>query len=322
MSKSGKFAIGVDLGGTNIKLGIVSAEGKIVKRTSVETLAKSGPENVISQIKKGIKELLHKNQLEIKGIGIGSPGIVTVKKGIVENPPNFPGWGKINLGKIIEKEFRLKVHVENDANAAAVGEMIFGAGKKLSSFIMVTLGTGVGGGIIINRKLIRGEFGAAGEIGHITIDYKGDQCKCGAFGCIETYAGSNYLVKRVEKELADYPDSKVPELINNDMELLTPKVIHEALSAGDKFAVHVVNELGTYIGAALASVSNLLDIGIYIIGGGVAGFGSSLINAIQDSLTSRVLTSIRPRVKVLPAKLKNNAGIQGASALVFYKSEK
>src|SRR5690606_38893482 len=110
------------------------------------------------------------------GIGIGSPGVVSTKKGIVENPPNLPGWGKINLGRIIEKEFKMNVFVENDANAAAIGEMIFGTGKNYKSFVMVTLGTGVGGGIIIDKKLYRGEFGAAGEIGHMTINYNGERC--------------------------------------------------------------------------------------------------------------------------------------------------
>src|SRR5690606_37285652 len=163
MGKSKKYAVGVDLGGTSIKLAIVSAEGKIVKKSSIETLAAEGPEAVVSQIKRGIHQILNNNKLEIKGIGIGSPGVVSTKKGIVENPPNLPGWGKINLGRIIEKEFKMNVFVENDANAAAIGEMIFGTGKNYKSFVMVTLGTGVGGGIIIDKKLYRGESGAAGE---------------------------------------------------------------------------------------------------------------------------------------------------------------
>ncbi|MHB9013952.1 MAG: ROK family protein, partial [Ignavibacteriaceae bacterium] len=189
MSKQEKYAIGVDLGGTNVKVGIVSQNGKIIKKVSVETKAQGGPKKVIQQIKKGIDEVLNKNELRIHGIGIGSPGTVSTKKGTVEDPPNLPGWGKVNLGKIIQKEFKINVKVENDANAAAIGEMIYGAGKSYESFVMVTLGTGVGGGIIYNRKLFRGEFGAAGEIGHISIDINGPQCKCGSFGCVETYLG-------------------------------------------------------------------------------------------------------------------------------------
>jgi glucokinase len=320
MNKKEKFAVGVDLGGTNIKLGIVSQSGKIVKKTSVETKAEGGYEVVISQMKKGIEEILSKNKKEITGIGIGAAGVVTVKKGIVENPPNIPGWGKVKLGEIIEKEFKIDVHVENDANAAAIGEMIFGNGKQLHSFIMVTLGTGVGGGIIMNRKLFRGEFGAAGEVGHITIEYNGPKCNCGSFGCVEAFIGNSYLINMVKKSLPEHPNSLIWKIIKDELEQLTPLVIQEAMEQGDGYALSIVNDMGLHLGSALASVSNLLDISTFIIGGGVAGFGEPLFNAAGKAIKARVLTPLRKRVKVLPAKLKNNAGIKGASALVFYKS--
>ncbi|MHB8852167.1 MAG: ROK family protein [Ignavibacteriaceae bacterium] len=319
MSKQEKYAIGVDLGGTNVKVGIVSQNGKIIKKVSVETKAQGGPEKVIQQIKKSIDEVLNKNELRIHGIGIGSPGTVSTKKGTVEDPPNLPGWGKVNLGKIIQKEFKIDVKVENDANAAAIGEMIFGAGKSYESFVMVTLGTGVGGGIIYNRKLFRGEFGAAGEIGHISIDINGPQCKCGSFGCVETYLGNSYIVKRVQTELENNQSSKIWQLINNDLNLLTPIIIQTALEQGDEYAKGVVQSLGKYLGTALASVGNCLDNGTFIIGGGVGGFGTPLFNSVKETISARVLKPLRKRIKVLPAKLKNDAGIKGASALAFYK---
>ncbi|MHB1688099.1 MAG: ROK family protein [Ignavibacteriaceae bacterium] len=319
MPKQEKYAVGVDLGGTNVKVGIVSHDGKIIKKTSIETKAEGGPEKVIQQIKKGINEVLSKNKLHIQGIGIGSPGTVSTKKGTVENPPNLPGWEKVNLGKIIQKEFKIDVKVENDANAAAIGEMIFGAGKKFDSFVMVTLGTGVGGGIIYNRKLFRGEFGAAGEIGHISIDINGPLCKCGSYGCVETYLGNNYLVKRIQTELENNRSSKIWELVNNDLNLLTPIVIQTALEQGDQYAKSVVFNLGKYLGTALASVGNCLDNGTFIIGGGVGGFGTPLFDSVKETILARVLKPLRKRIKVLPAKLKNDAGIKGASALAFYK---
>ncbi len=319
MSKQEKYAIGVDLGGTNVKVGIVSQNGKIIKKVSVETKAQGGPEKVIQQIKKGIDEVLNKNELRIHGIGIGSPGTVSTKKGTVEDPPNLPGWEKVNLGKIIQKEFKIDVKVENDANAAAIGEMIFGAGKSYESFVMVTLGTGVGGGIIYNRKLFRGEFGAAGEIGHISIDINGPQCKCGSFGCVETYLGNSYIVKRVQTELENNQSSKIWQLINNDLNLLTPIIIQTALEQGDEYAKGVVQSLGKYLGTALASVGNCLDNGTFIIGGGVGGFGAPLFNSVKETISARVLKPLRKRIKVLPAKLKNDGGIKGASALAFYK---
>lgn len=185
---------------------------------------------------------------------------------------------------------------------------------------MVTLGTGVGGGIIIDNKIYRGEFGAAGEIGHVSIDHNGPKCNCGSIGCIEAYVGNHYLVNRISKELPDHPSSKIWELIDNDLERLSPRIIDIASEAGDPYAQSIVKQMGFYIGCALASVSNLLDISTFIIGGGVSGFGKPLFNEIKETASSRVLKPLRNRVEVHPAKLKNDAGIKGASALVFYKS--
>lgn len=320
MPKQEKYAVGVDLGGTNIKIGIVSQKGKLLDKISLSSKAEGGPDKVVKQIKIGIEEILSKNKKKIRGIGIGSPGVVSVKKGTVENPPNFPGWTKINLGSTISKEFDIDCHVENDANAAAIGEMIFGAGKRHNSFVMITLGTGVGGGIILNRKLYRGEIGAAGEVGHITINYQGPRCNCGSFGCIESYVGNNYLTSQVKRDLATSSNSKIIKLVKNNLNLVSPIIIQRAAEEGDEFAKSVINNMGEQIGSALASVSNLLDVSTFIIGGGVSGFGKPLFIAINKSLVERVITSLRNRVKVLPAKLKNEAGIKGASALVFYKS--
>jgi glucokinase len=320
MSKSIQYAIGVDLGGTFIKFGLVNSEGKIVKKTFLDSKAAEGPDKVIKQIKKGIKDLIEKSNYKINGIGIGAPGVISTKKGTVENPPNLPGWGKIHLGKIISKECKLETFVENDANAAAIGEMIFGAGKKLNSFIMVTLGTGVGGGIIFEKKLFRGETGAAGEIGHLSIDYKGDNCNCGSVGCIEAYLGNNYLINRVVKEYDSNKSSLVFSLIGNNFELLTPKVIADAALQGDQFAIHIIEKLGNQLGYALASVANLMDITSVIIGGGVSGFGEKLFNSVETAMRDRVLKSLQTRIKVLPAKLSNDAGIKGASSLVFYRN--
>lgn len=320
MAKVEKYAIGVDLGGTSIKLGLVSERGECFNKLSLPSKADGGPEKVVKQIKVGIKQVLSKNKKKILGIGVGAPGVVKIKKGTVENPPNFPGWTKVNLGSIISKEFDLACYVENDANAAAIGEMIFGAGKKFDSFVMITLGTGVGGGIILNKKLYRGEIGAAGEVGHITINYNGPRCNCGSFGCIEAYVGNNYLISKIKTDLAMHPNAKILNLVKNDLSMLSPIIIQKAAEGGDTFAQNVISEMGLQIGSALASVSNLLDVSTFIIGGGVSGFGKPLLSAINKSLMDRVITSLRNRVKVLPAKLKNEAGIKGASALVFYKS--
>ena len=318
MSKSNKYAIGVDLGGTNIKIGIVSDRGKLIKSTSIKTESEGGPKKVIANIIKGIKVILVNNKIKIQGIGIGCPGVVATKKGIVENAPNLPGWKNIKLGSIIKKEFGYDVYLENDA--AAIGELIFGAGKKYSSFVMVTLGTGVGGGIVFKKKIFRGEFGAAGEIGHVSIDVNGPRCNCGSTGCIEAYLGNHYLKEIVKDELPRYPESKIWKLIDGDLSKVTPRLIQNALELDDDYSKLFVMRMGEQLGAALTSIANILDISTFIIGGGVAGFGKPLLDSTKTTLESRVLLPIKPRVVVIPSKLKNEAGIKGASSLVFYKN--
>ncbi|MDY0080221.1 MAG: ROK family protein [Ignavibacteriaceae bacterium] len=314
-----KYAIGVDFGGTSIKFGIVSQAGKIVRKMALETKADEGPKAVIKQILKGIRELSKDEKYKISGIGVGSPGIISIKKGTVENPPNIRGWGKVHLGRIIEKETGIKTFVENDANTAALGELIFGTGKLFNSFVMVTLGTGVGGGLIFDRKLYRGETGGAGEIGHVTINMNGKRCNCGSYGCIEAYTGINYLIDDVRELLGSRKESKIYEILENDLDLLTPKIISMAAESEDEFAISVINEVGNNLGCALATVCNILDVTTIIIGGGVAGFGKRLFEAIEKTARERVLKSLAPRVRVMPAKLNNDAGINVSSALVFYK---
>jgi glucokinase len=320
MAKTKNYVVGVDLGGTSIKVGVVTKDGKLVDKGFVDTLAHKGPKTVVSQIIKGINLVIGDYKKEIAGIGIGAPGVVSMEKGTVENPPNLPGWKNVALAKLVQDEFKIKTLVENDANAAAVGELIFGAGKNLDDFIMVTLGTGVGGGIIINRKLYRGQKGAAGEIGHMTIDYNGPKCNCGSYGCLETYIGNNHLVSAVSKKLENNPDSKIYELLDNNLNNLTPKVISDAAQMNDQFAKSVIIEAGKHMGYGMASLVNIFDISNIIIGGGVAGFGKLLFDSIKDTIKERALKPISSRVKIYPAKLKNEAGIKGASSLVYYKA--
>lgn len=316
--KKEKYALGVDIGGTNIKIGVVSDSGKIVFKTMLPTNRKGGPDEVISQLKKGIKSILAEKKYKIKGIGIGAAGSVTSKKGTVSNPPNVPGWKVVNIVKIIKDEFNISVFIDNDANSAAIGEMLFGAGKKNNSFALITLGTGVGGGLIIDRKIFQGSTGAAGEIGHISIDHNGRKCNCGSYGCVEAYVGNHYLMKIVKEELVEHKNSKILKLINNDTKLLTPIIINKAAKSGDKYAKQIVERVGYYVGCALSSVANLLDIDTFIIGGGVSAFGKPLTDSIKKSLRNNVLKVLKSRIKVSQAKLKNDAGMIGAASLVFY----
>ncbi|MGE5410550.1 MAG: ROK family protein, partial [Clostridiales bacterium] len=169
-------------------------------------------------------------------------------------------------------------------------------------------------------KLYRGQKGAAGEIGHMTIDYNGPKCNCGSYGCLETYIGNNYLVSAVSKKLENNRDSKIYELLDNNLNNLTPKVISDAAQMNDQFAKSVIIDAGKHMGYGMASLVNIFDISNIIIGGGVAGFGKLLFDSIKDTIKERALKPISSRVKIYPAKLKNEAGIKGASSLVYYKA--
>ncbi len=311
------YIIGIDLGGTYIKAGSVSKEGKLLKEVSLPSQGEIDPQAVVSQIAKAVDKLrsAHASD-ELLGVGIGSPGIVDLDGGTVKYPPNLANWKVFRLGEEVSKKIGVRAEVENDANAAAVGEQKFGAGKGLDNFIMITLGTGVGGGFIVDGKVFRGETGGAGELGHTTINMDGPKCGCGNRGCVEAYVGQRHLSRRVAEQLKGHPESLINRLIDGDPEKLEPKVMSEAANHGDKFALAVWKEAGTYVGTAVASAFNLFDIGTLIIGGGVAKAGRPLFDSIEATIKERVLSSLKPRVKVMKAQLENSAGVLGAAALI------
>lgn len=312
------YAIGVDLGGTTVKAGLVTSAGKIVAQTKVPTLGEQGANVVIQQIRKSIQEvLIHTKGKNLCGIGIGSPGIVDDKRGIVKDPPNIRNWHIVTLGEKIQKAFNLPVKVENDANVAAIAEAKFGAGKHHSNFLFVIWGTGVGGGIILDGKIFRGAFGGAGEVGHVSIDFNGARCNCGAKGCVEAYVGQRHLSQRTIERLKNQPSSKILSFIGGDISKLEPKYISQAALSGDKLAREIFTEAGTLMGVALGGVMNVVDLRVIIIGGGLSASGKFVFDAVKKSVQAHVLKPLQKDIKVLPAKLGNSAGILGAAGLVL-----
>ncbi len=313
-----QYAIGVDLGGTTIKTGLVSSDGKIIVQSKYPTLGDHGPKAVIGQIQRSIEEVFPSAKgKKLRGIGIGSPGIVDEEGGIVKDPPNFAEWHNVPLGNAVKKIFKQHVRVENDANVAAIAEAKFGAGKRHPNFLFVIWGTGVGGGIILDGKIYRGPFGGAGEIGHVCIDYKGLQCNCGAAGCVEAYVGQRYLSQRTVERLKSHPESLILALVNGDVSKVEPKLISDAALKGDTLAREIFMEAGTLLGVALGSVLNTVDLRVIIIGGGISAAGDFVFTAIKKSVQSHVMKPMRQDITVLPAKLGNSAGILGAAGLVL-----
>ena len=311
------IAVGVDIGGNTIKTGLVSETGSIIYQNKFDTNADRSEQEVIGQIETSIRDAIdHAEQNKLVGIGIGTPGMVD-DDGVVKAPPNFVDFDNVRLRAVLEKRFQQTVKVENDANAAAIAESKFGAGKKFPNFLFVIWGTGVGGGIILNNKIFRGPTGGAGEIGHITVDYNGPQCNCGSNGCVESYVGQRYLSQRTVERLNKHPESKILQLVDGNLEKVEPVYIAQAAKAGDKFAKEVLVEAGTILGIALGAVMNTMDLRVSIIGGGISAAGDFVMDAIKQSVQYRVLKPLRPDIQVLPAKLGNDAGILGAAGLVL-----
>ncbi|MFN4228012.1 MAG: ROK family protein [Candidatus Ratteibacteria bacterium] len=311
-----KKAVGIDLGGTYIKAGLVDETGKILKKQQFPTLAeKNDREIVLTQIEKSIEFAF---EPDIEGIGIGTPGVVD-DQGIVYEAPNLPEWDNINLKKIFEEKFKKKVVVENDVNTIAWGEYLFGAGKGSKTMICITLGTGLGGGIVKDGKLLRGGKYSAVEIGHITIDYRGPKCKCGNIGCIERFVGRDYIVERALKGIKNGEKTKIYELVNGDLSKITPKTISDAYNLGDEFAESIWIDVGVCLGAMFASLVNLLNPDLIVIGGGIAQAGKILFDTIEKTIKERAMKILSKNLRVVPAGLGVDAGIVAAASLIFQK---
>ena len=313
-----QLAIGVDLGATTVKTGIVSRDGKLLYQSKLPSHGEQGPDAVVRQIQASVADALkHTDGQQVAGIGIGSPGVVN-DRGIVQAPPNFTRWDSVPLRDEIQKLFNgLPIQVENDANAAGIAEARFGAGRDLPNFLFVIWGTGVGGGIILNGKIYRGPTGGAGEIGHISINYDGPACNCGSRGCVEAYVGQRYLSKRTEEKLKSHPQSKILKLVGGDVSKIEPYFIAQAAHEGDSLAQEILVEAGKLLGVALGGVMNTFDLRVSIIGGGISAAGNFVMSAIQESVEAHVLKPLKPDIRVLPAQLGNDAGILGAAGLVL-----
>jgi glucokinase len=324
-----KWAIGVDLGGTYTKLALVDNSGRIRRKGKLPTAAYKTKEALLRAIVDGISAILKDNRLSLKdlaGVGIGVPGLVAFERGFVYNLTNIPGWKNVRLKKILEAMLsvsgrKIPVLVDNDVNLMALGESRFGAGRGAKNLVCVTLGTGVGGGIIINGDLYRGTSSAAGEIGHMPLKEEGLKCNCGSFGCLERYVGNKYIVDEIKDKIRSGRPTKIRELVKGGLSLITPETISKAAKNKDALAIECWRRAGKRIGVALSGVINLLNPEKIIIGGGMAEAGEALFSAIRDTVNERALPVSRGAVKIVKAKLGNDAGMTGAAALFFGKGQ-
>jgi glucokinase len=324
MKDGKKFYIGIDLGGTNVVAVIIDDKGKISGHKQFPTCGPKGPDFVIKNIADKITELINETKIplsNIKNIGIGSPGPLDSKKGTIMGAVNLPGWKYVELKKQIEKYLNIKTGIENDANCAVYGEKWIGAAKNAKDVVGFTLGTGVGGGIIIDGKLIRGANYNAAEIGHTSLNPDGRLCKCGAHGCLEQYASATAIANFAKERIKSGGKSIITEIVKGDINKITSKTVYEALISRDKLAKEVWDEFIKYLGAGIANVMQTLNPEIVVIAGGVINAGKYLFDPLINAVKKQTFPQIFEIVKIVPARLGELAGAIGAAGIVINESD-
>ena len=310
-----RTVIGVDLGGTNLRTAIVGPDGEILDKLKEATRAGDGWTKVVARLIDNIKRQLEigaQRGAKVFAVGVGAPGVILVDKGIVVKSPNFPDWNNLPLKAELEKALNIPVFIENDANAAALGEKWRGAGRNIRSMIHITLGTGVGGGIILDNKIWHGADGMAGEIGHMTLIPDGRPCTCGNTGCLEMYASARGIVQSFREEL-ERQKLPAPETLKN----VTSEKVYQAAREGDAVARRVMKDMGRMLGIGIASLINIFNPERVVIGGGVKDAWPLFIGATHEEIMRRAFQVPAERTEIVPSSLGDDAGMIGAAAVAL-----
>jgi len=314
-----EYFIGLDLGGTDLKGGMIDREGNIIYKTKFPTRAELPPNEIVENMIHNIQDLISNSGISktaIKGIGFGAPGLIDPVHGLLKTVCNIPSLDGVYLSPQIEKALNIPTFLDNDVNGMILGEYYYGAAKGYEHVIALTLGTGVGGGIILNGSIFRGASYTAGEIGHMSIDPSGILCPCGNYGCLERYVGRDAVVNRIKSY---YEKKKFASSINRYLEdgEITPKSVYEAAVDGDECARSVLEETGRFLGIGLANLVNIFNPQLIVIGGGLANAGEFIFQAAELEMKKRAYWVPAEEVKIVPAALKNNAGIVGTASIAI-----
>lgn len=310
------FVIGIDMGGTNTAFGIVDARGTVIASSSIKTGKHSKIEDYINELYEELHRLIVANDAEgkINGIGIGAPN-ANYFTGVIEDGVNLPWPTPIPLADLISEKFGIPCLITNDANAAAIGEMTYGAARGLKDFIMITLGTGVGSGIVVNGQMVYGHDGFAGELGHVIMKRNnGRMCGCGRTGCLEAYCSATGVARTAREFLEIREDDSL--LREYDIEAITSKDVYDCAIKGDKLAIDIFNYTGTILGEALADFVTFSSPEAFVIFGGLTKSGDYIMKPIRESFDKNVMKVFKGKVKILISELKeSDAAVLGASAL-------
>ena len=310
-----KLAIGIDIGGTNTSFGLVNRRGELIAHGKIKTNTESTVSGFIESLKTAIAPLIEQaGRQEITGVGVGAPN-ANFYTGEIANAANLPWKGTIPLSRLLTEALGFRTVVTNDANAAAIGEMTYGAAIGMKDFVMVTLGTGVGSGFVANGSLIYGHDGFAGELGHIIAVRNGRTCGCGRKGCLETYASATGIVRSARQWLTERTDDT---LLRQQGDAVTAHAIHEAAAAGDAFALELFEYTGEILGQTLADMAAITSPQAFIFFGGLAKAGRFILEPTQRHMEANLLPIYRNKISFLPSALADaDAAILGASALVW-----
>ncbi|ADL11855.1 ROK family protein [Acetohalobium arabaticum] len=310
------YVIGVDLGGTKILTVLANLQGEIIAKKRSATKSEQGAEKVIDRILTTIDQVLADSDLtidEIEAIGVGAPGPLSVKEGIIHHAPNL-GWKDLNLKQLLESELNIPVFIENDANTAALGSKWFGAGKDKQNMIYLTVSTGIGSGIIIDNKLYHGISDSAGEVGHMVLDPESDvRCRCGDYGCWEALASGTALGRLGQKAVSSSSYSLMEELVDST-DQIDGAVVTEAAAQGDKTAKKILNQVTNYLGIGIANLLNILNPELIVVGGGVSQAGDIVLEPVREIALKRAMETPAKEVEIVRTQLGDNIGAIGAVA--------
>jgi glucokinase len=305
--------LGIDMGGTQIKVAIVTSKGVIEEETVMPTDIHEKPFKILNSVVYLASKL--RNYPKIKSIGVGIAGDIDSKKGIVRFSPNLPKWKNVQLRKILEKLTNKKTFVDNDANTASLGAFWLDAKGKSENLICITLGTGVGGGLIFNKKLYVGASGTAGEVGHITVDPYGRNCNCGNRGCIETFVGAKYLSEYASKYLKKNKSQILDKLIGKKYALITPHLLSKAALLGDKSAKEIWDRVGEKLGIFLSIIINFANPDTVVLCGGLSHAARYFLPQAKSEMKSRTFKSAQKTCKIMVSKYTHKLGVVGAAML-------
>jgi glucokinase len=308
--------LGIDLGGTKILTAVIDKRGMMLSRDHSITPAAKGQQAVIEAILKSTTRSLEQAQVspsDLAGIGIGAPGLSNPESGILYTSPNLPGWRDVPLRDIVAKEIGRPAFLINDGNAAALGELHFGAGRNSRNFIYLTVSTGIGGGIVIDRRIYTGSIGTAGELGHMVICDSGPLCNCGSTGCWEVMASGTALAREAKRLIETGAETTMPAYAGDQVEKVTAETVHQAAAAGDQLAAKLVARTAYYIGVGLSNLINIFNPELIVIGGGLSNIGDMLLQPAFEEAGRRAFAQPFRATRFARAELGRNSGVIGAA---------